>query len=121
MIADVGPVELFRVVVLVALAGVLVYPTVAYGRNVMHTGALHLLTGTLVVLAIAVVVQGVGGASVLSEGLQLSVAAGVLGSSWLFAREFVTPGTAASDDSIPVVEEVELTAVGGGFEDVERE
>ncbi|WP_313695727.1 hypothetical protein [Halorarum halobium] len=110
MIAGLTVVEMFRVVILIAVALTLLYPVAAYAPRVMHTNAIVLLTATIGVLAFSVALQAFQGRSVVSEGLQLLAAGGYLWSVWLFAREYVHRGE-------PPELNAELTTTSERFED----
>lgn len=101
--------ESVRVFVLLCIALGMLVPVVVHSHRVMHTHAIYLSTATISVLAVSVVVQAIQGPGVASESLQVLVSAGVLGTTWLFAREYVNVR-----DETPL--DVELEASGDGFE-----
>ncbi|WP_232686037.1 hypothetical protein [Halobacterium zhouii] len=105
--------ESVRVVVLLAIALGMLYPVVTYSHRVMHTHAIYSGTLTICLLAASVVVQVVRGPGIASETMQVGVTAGVLGTSWLFARGHISRDEASTLD-------VELEAAGEGFESAPR-
>lgn len=78
-----------QTVVLVVLSATILYPVVAYARNVMHTWAIVLLAATLLIFTASAVVEQFTPYVALSEGIHAVSDLTFLGAFWLFARDFV--------------------------------
>lgn len=94
---------------LVIASLLLLYPVVAYARNVAYTRGLVLLSGAFLVLTSTYVVSFVFHADTVSAALDLLAALLAAGGVWQFARPFVRLDAGS----------VETTAVDqatGGFE-----
>ncbi len=74
---------------LVLTSALLVYPVVAYARNVAHTRGLLLLAGSFLTLTVSYVASIPLGLSVVSSVLNLVASILVAAGVWQFARPFV--------------------------------
>jgi hypothetical protein len=96
--------------ILVITSALLVYPLVAYARNVAHTRGLLLLSGAFLVLMTTYVASFVFHAGVVSSVLDLTSATLTALGLWEFARPFVR------FDGSEVETTATVTETSGGFE-----
>ncbi|MFC7080556.1 hypothetical protein [Halorussus caseinilyticus] len=74
---------------LVITSALLVYPVVAYARNVAHTRGLLLLAGAFLTLTVSYVASVPFGMTLVSSALDLAAALLAAAGVWQFARPFV--------------------------------
>lgn len=93
---------------LLAVSLLIVYPIVAYARNVAYTEAFVLLATGFFVLTVIGILEIVFAMDAAADVLRPVAAAAALAGTWFFAREFVDVG---GDDWI------EMEAMEGGDDD----
>ncbi|UIP01101.1 hypothetical protein Hbl1158_07075 [Halobaculum sp. CBA1158] len=109
---------LVQTLALVSLSVLLVYPTVAYAPNVMHTWGIGLLATTLLVFTVSSIIAQFTPYEALAEAVHAAADLTLLGALYLFAREFVR----VDDDPTDGVETHAVATdddTDGGFERAE--
>ncbi|WP_158056895.1 hypothetical protein [Halorussus halophilus] len=93
----------------------LVYPVVAYARNVAYTRGLLLLAASFLTVTVSYVVWAIFHMNVLSSALDLLAAVVTAAGIWQFARPFVRFGdeTFETRPSPEKIEETNSEATGG--------
>jgi|AntRauTorcE11898_2_1112593.scaffolds.fasta_scaffold03534_6 hypothetical protein len=86
-----------QTVVLVAISLAILYPVVAYARTLLYTEAVTMLATSLLVFTAGSIVEEGLGMVTASEGIYLLSALCFAAATWLFAREFVRPGSGGFD------------------------